>query len=273
MPAADPTELLAVAHDAADAAAAIHRRSRGRRLRAVAKSSPTDPVTEVDDAAEAAVLGVLGRARPGDGVLAEEGGAAPGTTGVRWVVDPLDGTVNYLYGYPAHAVSVAAEIDGEVVAGVVIDTAHDERWWAVTGGGAHRDGDRLVLNAGPPLERALVATGFAYDAATRVTQGAVLADLVPVVRDVRRGGSAALDLCWVAAGRVDAYYERGLHPWDRAAGALVVAEAGGTVTGLWSPGDDGWTVAGGSSTHGALQRWLVRRVVVPSKDAPEAPSW
>ncbi len=153
--------------------------------------------------------------RPGDAVLGEEYGEAgtgrrPGT--VRWIVDPIDGTVNYLYGLPHYAVSLAAEVDGEVVAGVVRNAATGEEWTATAGGGAWRDGRRLTGSPATDLGQALVATGFGYDAARRAHQAAVLAELIPRVRDIRRFGAAALDLCLAAEGRVDAYYEKGLAP-------------------------------------------------------------
>jgi len=177
-------------------------------------------------------------ARPGDGVLGEEGGERAGTTGVRWVVDPIDGTVNFLYGVPAYAVSIAAEVDGVVRAGVVLNVATGELFTATAGGGAHlgfpgrRDPVRLRGSAPASLGQTLVATGFGYGVEQRRAQGAVVARLLPQVRDIRRFGSAALDLCAAAAGRVDAYYELHLNPWDHAAGALVAAEAGLVVTGL-----------------------------------------
>jgi myo-inositol-1(or 4)-monophosphatase len=208
-PDVDVDELLALARSVAEAAGALlldgaHR----RRTEVGTKTSPTDMVTEMDRASEALVVEGLLRARPDDGVLGEEGSARPGTSGVRWVVDPLDGTTNYLYGFPAWAVSVAAESDGEVVAAVVADPSHGEVFTATRGGGASCNGRPVVIEAG------------------RARQAAVLAEVLPRVRDVRRAGAAALDLCWVAAGRLDAFYERGLQPWDLAAGALVATEAG-----------------------------------------------
>jgi myo-inositol-1(or 4)-monophosphatase len=182
-------------------------------------------VSDADREAEDAIVAVLGRERPDDGLLGEEGAAAPGSSGRRWVVDPLDGTTNFLYGIPQWAVSVALE--GSV--GVVFDPVRDELFSAEQGDGASLNGMALKMREGVPLERALVATGFSYDAGMRARQADVAARLLPAVRDVRRAGAAALDLAWLAAGRLDGYYERGLKPWDWAAGRLLVVEAGGVV--------------------------------------------
>jgi myo-inositol-1(or 4)-monophosphatase len=226
-PDVDAGELLALARSVAEAAGTLLLDGAARARTAVGtKTSPTDMVTEMDRASEALVVEGLLRARPDDGVLGEEGTARPGTSGVRWVVDPLDGTTNYLYGLPAWAVSVAAEVDGRVVAAVVADPSHGELYGATLGGGATCNGRRLDLGAGPPLATALVGTGFSYEADRRARQAAVLTQVLPRVRDVRRAGAAALDLCWVASGRLDAFYEKGLQPWDLAAGALVATEAG-----------------------------------------------
>jgi myo-inositol-1(or 4)-monophosphatase len=235
----EPADLLALAVDVAREAAALVARGRATAGDSVAvKSSSVDVVTAVDTDCERLIVERLTAARPGDGVLGEEGGARTGTTGVRWVVDPIDGTVNFLYGVPAYAVSIAAEVDGVVRAGAVLNAATGELFTATTGGGAHLsspdrpDPVRLRGNAPASLEQTLVATGFGYGAEQRRAQGAVVARLLPQVRDIRRFGSAALDLCAVAAGRVDAYYELHLNRWDYAAGALVAAEAGLVVTGL-----------------------------------------
>jgi myo-inositol-1(or 4)-monophosphatase len=237
-PAPDPAELLALAVDTAREAAALVARGRASAHEHVdAKSSPVDVVTAVDKACERLVVSRLLAARPDDGVLGEEGGARPGTGPVRWLIDPIDGTVNFLYGLPAYAVSIAAEVDGTVRAGVVLNAATGELFTAVTGGGARlavpgAAAERLAVTRPPSLEQTLVATGFGYRAELRRAQGAVVAELLPRVRDIRRYGSSALDLCAVAAGRVDAFYEVGLNPWDHAAGALVAAEAGAVLGGL-----------------------------------------
>ncbi|MBN1093181.1 inositol monophosphatase [Blastococcus sp. TML/M2B] len=237
--APDPTALLALAVATAREAAELVRSGRAGAADDVAvKSSPVDVVTAVDTASEHLIVGRLLGARPDDGVLGEEGAERSGTTGVRWVVDPIDGTVNFLYDLPAYAVSIAAEVDGVVRAGVVLNAATGELFTAVTGGGAFLatpaapEPVRLTASGAGVLDQSLVATGFGYRAEQRRAQGAVVAELLPRVRDIRRHGSAALDLCSVAAGRIDAYYESGLNPWDHAAGALIAAEAGAVVTGL-----------------------------------------
>jgi myo-inositol-1(or 4)-monophosphatase len=234
----DAATLLELAVETAREAAALVAGGRASAAdRVDTKSSPVDVVTAVDTASEELIVGRLLAARPDDGVLGEEGADRVGTSGVRWVVDPIDGTVNFLYGLPAYAVSIAAEVDGAIVAGAVLNVGTGELFSARVGGGAFlaapgADPVRLSGSAPASLEQALVATGFGYDAERRRAQGAVVADLLPRVRDIRRFGSSALDLCAVAAGRVDAYYELGLNPWDHAAGALVAAEAGLVVTGL-----------------------------------------
>ena len=224
-------ELAAVALASATAAAAVLARGlEGPPGDVETKSSSTDMVSDVDRGAEAAVSRVLTQRRPDDGVLAEEGTTRPGSTGVRWVVDPLDGTTNFLFGIPQFAVSVAAEVEGSTLVGIVVDPSRNETWAAVNGWGARRNGQRCRVATGrSTLATALVATGFGYQSARREWQGAVAAHVVPRVRDIRRFGAAALDLCWTAGGRYDAYYEWGLNPWDLAAGALICAEAGGRV--------------------------------------------
>jgi myo-inositol-1(or 4)-monophosphatase len=186
----------------------------------------------MDRRAEAVIVDGLSAARPGDHIVAEESGDNDRDAEVTWYVDPLDGTVNYLYGLPQYAVSIAAAIGDEVVAGVVLDVARDQTYAAIRGSGATRGGQplRCTTQADPAL--ALVGTGFAYSAATRTRQAAVVAQLLPAIRDIRRLGSAALDLCAVAAGGLDAYYEEATHPWDWAAGALIAREAGARVDGL-----------------------------------------
>jgi myo-inositol-1(or 4)-monophosphatase len=236
---ADPRALLDLAVATAREAAELVARGRATAGEDVdVKSSPVDVVTAVDTASEELIVGRLLAARPGDGVLGEEGAAREGTSGVRWVIDPIDGTVNFLYDLPAYAVSIAAEVDGEVVAGVVLNVATGELFTATRGGGAHFSSparpEPVLLTGSRPasLEQTLVATGFGYQVEQRRAQGAVVAALLPRVRDIRRFGSAALDLCAAAMGRTDAYYELNLNPWDHAAGALVAAEAGLVVTGL-----------------------------------------
>jgi myo-inositol-1(or 4)-monophosphatase len=220
--------LLALAVDVAtEAAGLVRERRRGGVAVSGTKSSPVDVVTEVDEAAEALIHDRLLTARPDDGFVGEEGASSTSTSGVEWVVDPIDGTVNFLYGIPVYAVSVAAAVAGEAVAGVVVDVAGGEVFTATRGGGAWLDGRALrVSTEDRPLGERLVATGFNYVRHVRVVQARAVSVMLQEVRDIRRLGAAALDLCSVAAGRVDGFVEEGLHPWDRAAGGLVATEAG-----------------------------------------------
>jgi myo-inositol-1(or 4)-monophosphatase len=246
----DLDDLAALAVELAEGAAERVREGAGSRLAVGSKSTSTDLVTDVDRSVERWLVGQLRDRRPGDAVLGEEGGdrAAPEhATAVRWVIDPIDGTVNFVLGLPQFAVSVAAEVRGEVVAGAVANPMTGEIFHARRGGGAFCGSARLHGPRDVPLERAVVATGFAYDSRMRSRQIAVVAPLLPRVADLRRLGAAALDLCFVAAGRVDAYFEAGLHRWDYAAGALIAAEAGCAVTGLHHrpPSERLLAVAGG----------------------------
>ncbi|TDD36971.1 inositol monophosphatase [Actinomadura sp. KC06] len=225
------------------------------------KSSPTDVVTRLDRAAEQLIIERIRAARPDDAFLGEEGGDRAGGSGVRWVVDPIDGTVNYLYDLPDWAVSIAAEVDGTAVAGVVEIPRRGESYTAVRGEGALQHGAsgtrELRVNSRVPLDKALVATGFGYAAGRRARQARVLTGVLPNVRDIRRGGSCCVDLCSLAAGRVDAYYERGVQAWDIAAGGLIVREAGGRVEGLHgaAPGPE-LTIAAAPGTFEALHDLL-----------------
>jgi myo-inositol-1(or 4)-monophosphatase len=224
-------QLLGVAHAAAAAAVDLIHTRRPADFAIDRKSTPTDMVTEMDTASERLIRAVIDAHRPDDVVVGEEGGRTShgetaGDRQVTWFVDPIDGTTNYVYDHPGYNVSIAAQVDGRTAVAVVADPTHARTYSAVVGRGAWCDARRLSLGPAAPLAQALVATGFAYDPARRARQGAVLAQLVPQVRDIRRMGAAALDLCSVAAGRVDAYYEVGLGPWDLAAGALIASEAG-----------------------------------------------
>ena len=221
--------LLALATEAAIRAGRLLLAARRAPGDVAVKSSATDPVSEADRRAEELIVGLLRAARPDDGLLGEEGASRSGSSGLRWVVDPLDGTVNYLYGIPAWSVSIACEDDAGALVGVVHDPSHGETFSAVRGEGAHCNGEPIGVRDPVALDRALVATGFSYDAVARREQAAVVARLLPLARDIRRLGSAALDLCAVAAGRVDAYYEATTSRWDWSAGALIAAEAGATV--------------------------------------------
>jgi fructose-1,6-bisphosphatase/inositol monophosphatase family enzyme len=226
-------ELAETALAAARAGADVLVQAEDTDLEVDTKISATDMVSEADFAAEAAVAEVIASRRPDDSVLGEEGTSSPGSSGIRWVVDPLDGTTNYLFGVPQYAVSVAAEINGETAVGVVIDPCRNETWSAVRGWGARRNGVPCRVATGRSvLATALVATGFGYIPERRAWQSQVLTRVLPAVRDIRRFGAAALDLCWTGGGRFDVYYEWGLNPWDLAAGALVCSEAGGRVEAL-----------------------------------------
>jgi myo-inositol-1(or 4)-monophosphatase len=312
--APDAGELLTLAAKTAAAAARLlaDEGAQARPEVVETKSSLTDVVTEMDRRAEALITEQIRAARPGDAILGEEGGEthgapAPGQPGgapaaeVRWIVDPLDGTVNYLYGLSDWAVSIAAEVAGTIVAGVVAVPLHGETFLAVRGQGAWRrtdsglhsavgsgavrsgavgsgavgsgpggsgaDGDTaLRCNRGVPLGQALVGTGFGYLPGRRRVQGEVVSALLPQIRDIRRGGSASVDLCMVAAGRLDAFYERGLNYWDYAAGALIAAEAGARVTGLAGrPPGSSMTVAAGPGLYEQLTGALA--ALSPERDA------
>jgi myo-inositol-1(or 4)-monophosphatase len=234
---AEVAELADLASSIAQEAAELLLTGRGQVEVVQTKSSPTDVVTEMDRAAEKLIRDRLAAARPGDAVLGEEGGQT-GAGRVRWIVDPLDGTVNYLYGLPDWAVSIAAEVAGEVEVGVVCVPLRRSLFTAVRGGGAFLESawrpgrQRLACNSGVGLSAALVATGFGYAADKRARQGRVAAAVLPRARDLRRSGSAATDLCSVAAGQVDAYYEEGVQAWDIAAGGLIAREAGARTGGL-----------------------------------------
>lgn len=225
--------LLGVAEEAARAAAAeLRSRFGGRSVGVRAKTTPTDLVSDADLAAEAAIRAVLGERRPQDAILAEEGGAS-GEGRLRWIVDPLDGTINFLFGVPVFAVSVACEDDSGAIVGVVLDPLRDECFATSRSGQPTLNGEPLVPSPrAESLGHALVATGFGYDSTVRARQAAVVARVLPRVRDIRRAGAAALDLCWCAAGRYHAYYERGLQAWDLAAGALIAQRAGLEVRAL-----------------------------------------
>ena len=256
-------ELLKLAQEAALRAGELLRDGRPADLAVAAtKSSPIDVVTEMDIAAEKLITDLISEHRPDDGFLGEEGASTEGTSGIRWVIDPLDGTVNYLYGLPTWAVSIAAEQDGETVVGVVAAPMRGETYYAVRGEGAWAtgawDGERgLACRPAPPLEQALVSTGFNYVTEVRVHQAEVAHRLIPLLRDIRRSGSAAVDLCDVAAGRLDGYYERGLNAWDLAAGDLIAREAGALTGGR--PGERpgrALAIAGTPGVFEPLQRLL-----------------
>ena len=217
---------LAVAREAGDLVRT--RREDGVRV-AATKSSITDVVTEADRASEALILERIQAARPDDGILGEEGSDTTGTSGVRWVVDPIDGTVNYFYNLPQYAVSIGVEVDGVIEVGVVVNAANGDEFTAVRGRGATRNGRPIEVRTPPSLDRCVISTGYNYEPKVRARQAASVAELVVRVADIRRFGSCALDLCALATGQSDGYVEEGCMPWDHAAGGLIAEEAGAVV--------------------------------------------
>ncbi|MGI8880377.1 MAG: inositol monophosphatase family protein [Jatrophihabitans sp.] len=254
----DAGTLLRMAEDVArEAGELILTRRRAGVSLAGTKSSATDVVTDADRESEQLIRARLLGARPDDAMLGEEGGGTAGTSGVTWVVDPIDGTVNYLYDLPQYAVSIAAEVAGEAIAGVVHNPADGETWAAAIGSGARLDGDLITVSGQHDLAQSLVGTGFGYAIDRRAAQARTLQHVIVRVRDIRRGGSAAIDLCNVACGRLDAHYERGLNPWDRAAGALIAREAGALVGGLHgTPESDDLTITATPGIFAALHDLL-----------------
>jgi myo-inositol-1(or 4)-monophosphatase len=227
-------ELLKIARRAAAIAAGVHRSALKSSLDIQTKQSQADFVTAIDSEAERQLAAAIHDARPNDAILGEEGANIPGSTGVRWILDPLDGTTNFIYGYPAHAVAVGVEIDGKRALGVVHDTYHDRIYTGVVGRGAECDGHAIKVRNESMLSRALIGTGFLPVLEVRDAQGEILRRLLPQVLDVRRSGCPSLDLCAVAAGALDGFYESGLGRWDIAAGASIAEASGATVVELQS---------------------------------------
>jgi len=251
---------LALATEAArEAGALLLELWRSPAIGIRSKSSATDLVSEADERAERAIVTTIRKRRPDDALVAEEGSSARGSSGVSWYVDPLDGTINYLYGIPHWSVSICCADTAGQLAGVVFDPLRDELFSAARGGGAHLGDRRLAVTDKRDLASALIATGFGYDAAQRETQGRIIAKLLGDVRDLRRFGSAALDLSWTAAGRFDGYFESVEKPWDWMAGAMFVREAGGLVT-LLEPKDPAFPriIASGPGIHDDLVTLLGR---------------
>ena len=272
----DAVELMTLAARLAREAGALIISGRASAAVAATKSSDIDIVTQMDIAAEQLLRSRLAELRPDDAILGEEGDDSPGTSGITWVLDPIDGTVNYLYGIPHFAVSVAA-VTGDVrggewtrVAGAVFDGSGVE-WTAALGHGAFRDGVTLLRTEAAPLAWTLLATGFQYVASRRTAQGAIVTHMLGRVRDIRRLGAASVDLCLVAAGTIDAYYEHGLHPWDFAAGALIASEAGVRVAGIdGGDPDSHLTIAAMPAVWDELRDALVEAGARHPWDTPDA---
>ena len=257
--------LLELALDIAKSTSHILVNERPTNMVFESKSTPVDLVTEMDKKAEQHIVERVKEVRPNDSFLGEEGMAVPpqNPSNVKWIIDPIDGTVNYFYNHPYWAVSIGIEIDGELQVGVVAAPMLHEIFYALKGQGAYIEHDgkktKLKTNQGAPIDKALVATGFGYNPERRKKQGAMLAEMVVHARDTRRAGAAAIDFCYVAAGRLDAYYEFGLYPWDYSAGALIVKEAGGLVGGLTGQelGGD-WSIAANADLFVPIQKLVTQ---------------
>lgn len=254
------SELLGLAVEVARSAGELLLRSFRQPAEGIeSKSTPTDLVSAADKSSEALILELIGSRRPTDGVLSEEGGGESSSSGLTWVVDPLDGTVNFLFGIPAWAVSIAVEDDKGAVIGVVHQPTTGETFAAERGHGATLDGRTIRVSPRSDLASALVGTGFAYDSGARAVQAELATRVLPRARDIRRAGSAALDLAAVACGRLDAFYEAPMEPWDKAAGILLIREAGGTVSELPPPleGLSPGVIAGNPGLHDQLRRLVL----------------
>ena len=245
-------ELVSLAEEVARAAGALLMQ-RPDSFTFTEKSSAVDFATQMDQQAESLIVKSLLAARPDDGIIAEEGAAQPSKTGITWVIDPLDGTVNYLYGLPGWNISIAAKNQEGVIAGVVFAPTINSLWKATKGGGAYLNNKAIKCNDPVNLNLALIATGFSYDLELRKEQGARIQKLIPQIRDLRRNGAAAVDLCYVAMGAVDAYFESSLKEWDFAAGGLIATEAGALISGRTGGAPDGdMVVCAGPSLHAQL---------------------
>jgi myo-inositol-1(or 4)-monophosphatase len=255
---ADLRDLLSLARRAAHEAGGLVRNGRVRSLRTATKSSPTDLVTEMDRASEKLILEVILGARPDDGMIGEEETSRPSQSGLSWLVDPIDGTVNYLRGLPNYSISIAATAENEAVIGVVYDPTLDETFTAIRGHGAALN-DMPIACSVTSLAEAVIGTGFSYSSAQRARQAEVLRTVLPTVGDIRRPGSAAVSLCWVACGRLDAFFETGLQPWDFAAGALIALEAGADIQGAESDLPRGELIIASAPTVTAGLRQMLGR--------------
>jgi myo-inositol-1(or 4)-monophosphatase len=254
-----PEDLLEIAAAAArNAGGLLLERFEGPARGVTTKSTPTDVVSDADRDSQELIVDLLRKERPRDGLISEEGAADESETGFTWVIDPLDGTVDFLYGIPQWCVSVAVADEEGWVAGVIFDPPREELFEATRGGGGNLNGSSLAVSQQQDLSQALVATGFSYDSRIRRAQAEVVLRLLPDVRDIRRAGSAALDLAWCACGRVDAFYEADMYVWDRAAGELLITEAGGVVSPLLPPlGEGRGLVAANAKLHDALRALVV----------------
>lgn len=261
----EPAALLALARPLAEEAGGRLAASVvSARVSVLTKSSATDVVTEMDQSTEAFLVGSILAARPDDAIEGEEGSSRPGTSGVRWHIDPIDGTVNYVHGIPGFSVSIAAELGGRLVAGVVVSPLHREVFTATWTGGAFCNDAAIRCSSGSDLSLALVGTGFSYRSDRRRQQADVLTQVLPKIADIRRVGSAAIDLCWVACGRYDAYFEPGLSTWDYSAGALIASEAGAVVGDLnGGPPSSDYLVAATPQLFGPMRDLLVASGAAP----------
>jgi myo-inositol-1(or 4)-monophosphatase len=239
-------ELLELAKRVGDEAGELLQK-RPIEFEVKSKSTAIDVVTQMDSQSEAHIVSEILKARPDDGIIGEEGSERTSKSGITWVIDPLDGTVNYLYGLPGWNVSIAAKDSQGVVVGVVVAPTINSTWFASRGGGAFLNGQVITCNEGVELNRALIATGFAYDVDARPAQLAQLSEILTRIRDLRRNGAAAVDLCHVAMGALDGYFEKGLQEWDWAAGSLIATEAGAKVTTI-----SGTTIAAAPALHATL---------------------
>ncbi|MCX6429036.1 MAG: inositol monophosphatase family protein [Actinobacteria bacterium] len=244
-------DLLALAMEVAKEAGVLLM-ERPTTFDVSSKSTAIDIATQMDHASEKLIVESLLKSRPEDGIIGEEGASRPSTSGITWVIDPVDGTVNYLYGVPGWSTSIAAKDSDGTVVGVVHAPSISRTWSAARGAGAQMNGRAIGCNEPVALNRALIGTGFEYDVAERYEQGRIVAALLPQIRDLRRIGSAAVDICHVASGGFDGYFEIGLKEWDAAAGALIATEAGALVT--RSP--EGLTICAGPTLHPELARAL-----------------
>ena len=247
-------ELLKIAESVAKAAGA-HLMNRPATFTFTEKSSAVDFATQMDQQAEQIIVSQILKARPDDGIIAEEGASKESKSGITWVIDPLDGTVNYFYGMPGWTVSIAAKDKDGVVAGVVVSPTINSTWWTTRGGGAFHNGKKLTCNDPVELNRTMLATGFAYEAEKRALQLDFINKLLPQIRDIRRNGAAAVDLCFVGSGNVDAYFESGLHEWDVAAGGVIATEAGAIIS-HHQIGGQNFVLAAGPHLHQILRNTL-----------------